>query len=108
MADPAPMAAILERLGYAMIGEIDRNVAQYALDHATIRFEQYPRMDALVEVEGTPDAIERAIDALGMDRHGFTADRLPAFTARFEQRTGIPAAINQHQLAGADKKGSND
>jgi adenylate cyclase class IV len=98
ISDPAPVAAILERLGYAVIGEIDRRVAQYAYDGAVIRFEQYPRMDRLVEVEGPPDAIERAIDALGMDRDGFSADRLPAFMARFERRTGTRAAVNQRQL----------
>src|SRR5687768_3989814 len=89
--DAAPLAAILENLGYAVVGEIDRSVAQYELDGAVIRFERYPRMDALVEVEGPPDAIEQAIAALGLDRGGFSADRLPAFMARFEQRTGTSA-----------------
>jgi len=95
--DAAPMAAILERLGYAVTGEIDRSVAQYALDEATIRFERYARMDPLVEVEGAPDAIERAIVALGMDRAGFSADRLPTFMARFERRTGTRAIVSRRQ-----------
>jgi adenylate cyclase class 2 len=56
-ADPANLAAILERLGYTVTAEIDRHVAQYTLDHAVVRFEMYPRMDALVEVEGPPAAI---------------------------------------------------
>ena len=98
VTDAAPMAVILEQLGYAVTGEIDRRVAQYALDDATIRFERYPHMDALVEVEGTPDAIERAIAALGMDRAAFSADRLPAFMARFEQRTGTRAVVSRTQL----------
>ena len=55
---------------------------QYALDHAVIRFEQYPRMDVLVEVEGPPPAIEHAISALGMRRDAFTAERLLAFVDR--------------------------
>jgi len=108
VAEPAPMAAILERLGYTVVGEIDRRVAQYAFDRAVIRFERYPRMDALVEVEGPPDAIERAIDALGLDRQGFSADRLPAFMARFEQRTGTPAAVNQQQLVDTVKRVPDD
>jgi predicted adenylyl cyclase CyaB len=108
VAEPAPMAAILERLGYTVVGEIDRRVAQYAFDRAVIRFERYPRMDALVEVEGPPDAIERAIDALGLDRQGFSADRLPAFMARFEQRTGTPAAVNQQQLVDIVKRVPDD
>jgi adenylate cyclase class IV len=95
----AELEAILERLGYAVIGEVDRRVAQYALDHAIIRFEEYPRMDTLVEVEGPPAAIERAIEALGMPRQEFSADRLATFIARFEQRTGERAAVSARQLA---------
>ena len=105
--DAAPLAAILEKLGYAVVGEIDRGVAQYELDGAVIRFERYPRMDALVEVEGPPDAIEQAIAALGLDRGGFSADRLPAFIARFEQRTGTPAAVNVRQLRTAGRESTD-
>lgn len=100
--DPADLAAILERLGYTVIGEIDRHVVQYAFDHAVIRFERYPRMDALVEVEGPPASIERAITALGMPRDGFTADRLMAFVDRYESRTGNRAAISDRQRASDD------
>ncbi len=96
--DPSALAGILERLGYSVIGEIDREVVQYAFDRATVRFERYPRMDALVEVEGLPDDIERAIGALGMPREGFSAERLPVFVARFEARTGERAALNRRQM----------
>jgi adenylate cyclase class IV len=96
-ATAADLAAILERLGYTVIGEIDRHVVQYALDHAVVRFELYPRMDTLVEVEGPPAAIERAIAALGMPRQEFTADRLLAFVQRYEARTGARAAISDRQ-----------
>jgi len=101
-SDPADLAAILDRLGYTVIGEIDRHVTQYALDGAVVRFELYPRMDSLVEVEGPPAAIERAIEALGMPRDGFTSDRLLAFVGRYEARTGLQAAISDRQLAGDD------
>lgn len=97
--DPAALAKILHQLGYTVIGEIDRDVVQYALERATVRFERYPRMDALVEVEGQPDDIERAIRALGMPRDAFTADRLPTFVARFEARTGERAALSRRQIA---------
>ena len=97
--DPSALAGILQHLGYTVIGEIDRDVVQYAFERATVRFERYPRMDALVEVEGLPDDIERAIGALGMPRDAFTADRLPAFVARFEARTGERAALNRRQIA---------
>jgi len=97
--DPSALAGILERLGYTVIGEVDRDVVQYAFERATVRFERYPRMDALVEVEGLPDDIERAIGALGMPRAGFSAERLPAFVARFEARTGQRAALTRRQVA---------
>lgn len=99
-SDGSALAAILERLGYAVIGEIDRDVVQYELERATVRFERYPRMDALVEVEGMPEDIERAIATLGLPRAGFSADRLLAFIARFEARTGERAAINRRQVSG--------
>lgn len=91
---------ILLRLGFMITMEIDRDIAQYALGGATIRFETYPRMDVLVEVEGEPDAIESAIDALGIARGRFGTDRLPTFVGRFEQRTGVRAALCDRELAG--------
>ena len=93
-------AAILDRLGYVVTIAIDREVAQYELGGAMIRFERYPRMDDLVEVEGSPDQIERAIAALGLPREGFTAERLPDFVRRFEARTGTSAALSDAELRG--------
>ena len=98
--DGDALVAILERLGYAVTREIERTIVQYELDGATVRFERYPRMDVLVEVEGAPDAIERAILVLGMDRAGFTSERLPAFVERFERRTGQRAALCDRELRG--------
>src|SRR6202171_1965796 len=63
---------ILDRVGFVVTMEIDREIAQYELGGATIRFERYPRMDGVVAGEGTPDAIEEAIAALGMSRGEFT------------------------------------
>jgi predicted adenylyl cyclase CyaB len=94
------LATILDRLGYIVIREIDRDISQYDLDGAVIRFEQYPDMDVLVEVEGVPASIERAIEATGLARSGFTSERLPEFVARFEARTGRRAAICDRELAG--------
>jgi adenylate cyclase class 2 len=85
---------LLARVGFVVTAEIDRQIAQYDLEGASIRFETYPRMDCLVEVEGEPDAIERAIEALGMARGEFTSDRLSNFVDRFEQRTGVRAALS--------------
>ncbi len=94
------LTAILEKLGYVVTREIDRKVIQYRWGAATIRFEIYPRMDILVEVEGEPPVIEEAIATLGMLRGEFTTERLAAFVERFEQRTGVQAAISERELSG--------
>jgi len=99
-ADPHALAAILTQLGYLVTREIDREIAQYDFGGTIVRFECYPRMDVLVEVEGVPDGIERAIAALALPRAGFTADRLPAFVARFQARTGQRAALCLRELEG--------
>jgi hypothetical protein len=57
-------------------------------------------MDVLVEVEGEPDSIESAIEALDMARGLFCSDRLTSFVGRFEQRTGVRAALCARELAG--------
>ena len=92
---------ILMRLGYRVTKAIDRHIVQFELHGAVIRFERYPRMDDLVEVEGEPAAIERAIIALGMTREGFTGDSLASFTERYERRTGTSAALADADLHAA-------
>jgi predicted adenylyl cyclase CyaB len=94
------LSAILGKLGYVVTREIDRKVVQYRLGAATVRFEVYPRMDILVEVEGEPPVIEEAIGALGMLRGEFTTERLRTFVDRFERRTGVQAAISDRELMG--------
>ena len=89
---------IFEKLGLALTSEIDRDIAQYQFGGATVRFETYPRMDVLVEVEGEPKAIEVAIEALGLQRGTFTNERLRDFVSKFEHRTGVRAAISDRQL----------
>ena len=89
---------ILARLGYHMTKAIDRNIIQWQLHGATVRFERYPRMDDLVEVEGDPVAIERAIALLGMRRADFTGDSLATFVSRYEGRNGTTAALSDAEL----------
>lgn len=100
VGDYESVTEILSRLGFVPTIEIDRRIAQYELRGATVRFEEYPDMDALVEVEGTPEAIEQAIVSIGLSRAGFTSERLPEFMARFEARTGRRAALSQAELSG--------
>jgi predicted adenylyl cyclase CyaB len=97
-ADVDAVCVILERLGYVRVREVEREVTVYALDGATVRFERYPRMDTLAEVEGTPDAMERAIAALGVPRGAFTAARLSTFVSEYEARTGHRAALSSREL----------
>lgn len=98
--DREVLAQILANLGFRVIREIDRDIEQYALGGATIRLETYPRMDLLVEIEGQPATIERAIVATGLPRAGFTAERLPEFVARYEARTGERAALCDREQRG--------
>jgi adenylate cyclase class IV len=93
VAEPDALASILDRLGYVVTIAIDREIAQYDLGGAMIRFERYPRMDDLV-------AIERAIAILGLPRAGFTSERLPDFVRRFEARTGTTAVLSDEELRG--------
>lgn len=100
IVEPDVLAEMLARLGYEVTVEIERDIAQYELFGATVRFERYPRLDDLVEVEGAPEQIERAIAALGLPRDGFTSERLPDFVRRFEARTGERAALCHAELRG--------
>ena len=100
VGDPDVFAAILANLGLRLVREIEREIAQYSLAGATVRFERYPRMDDLVEVEGTPEEIEKAIAAMGIPRSAFTSGRLADFVVSFEMRTGIRAAISSRELRG--------
>lgn len=100
VSDPEALAEILTVLGYEVSIALDRVIVQYDLAGAMVRFEHYPRMDDLVEVEGTPEQIEQAITVLGLARDGFTTDRLPDFVRRYEARTGERAALSDADLTG--------
>ena len=89
-ANPHPL---LVALGYDLVHAIDRDVEVYDLGGASVRLERYPDMDILVEVEGVPETIERAIDAMGIGREAFTAESLTEFVRRFEARTGRAASL---------------
>lgn len=100
IADPDTLATILERLDLVVTMRIDRDIWQYELNGAIVRFERYPRMDDLVEVEGAPETIEAAISALALPRDSFTPERLPDFARRYQERTGQFAALSDAELAG--------
>ncbi|HEV8303639.1 MAG TPA: hypothetical protein VGQ25_01645 [Gemmatimonadales bacterium] len=89
--DPQATLVVLRRLGYKIVRRIDRAVEQYRVGDATVRLEWFPAMDVLAEVEGAPDAIERAIAVMGLPRGAFLPESLPYFTAAYEQRTGRAA-----------------
>lgn len=93
--DPEVLRNIVERLGYIETSEIDRHIAQYELGGATVRFEEYPEMDSLAEIEGSPESIEDVIARIGMSRAGFTSERLLDFVMRYEARTGRRAILNR-------------
>lgn len=100
VGDPEVFAVILANLGMRVVREIEREIAQYSLAGATVRFERYPRMDDLVEVEGSPEAIENAIGLIGIPRDAFTTGRLADFVLAFQQRTGLRAAVSSREMRG--------
>ena len=101
VGDALTLATILDRLGFIVTREVDREIWLYTLGAAMVRFEQYPRMDVLLEVEGSPDAIEDAIAITGIPRSAFSDERLLDFVARYEERTGLDAALSDRELANA-------
>src|SRR5205807_1435748 len=71
VSDGDAVVTVLERLGFAVSLRIDRTVEIYRLGQAVLRIEWYPVMDVLLEVEGEPAEIERAIAATGLPRDRF-------------------------------------
>jgi len=96
---PRDIKALVEHLGYVVTSVVDRQIVQYQLGAAMVRFERYPRMDDLVEVEGSPISIESAIRILALPRASFTNERLLDFVRRFEARSGRKAALCEAELA---------
>lgn len=100
VADGGAALGLLEALGFGVTQAIDRYVEVFALVGATLRLEWYPRMDVLLEVEGTPDAIDAGVRATGLPRAVFVPDALPEFVARFEAREGQAAVLSIAELHG--------
>lgn len=98
--DVAAVERIFHALGLRVTREIERDIEIYEGVGATVRFETYPRMDVLLEVEGEPPAIEWAIARTGIPRASFTAERLSDFVRRFESRTGERAALCAREQQG--------
>lgn len=96
--DADSLAEMLDKLGYVVTEKIDREIVQYTIHGATVRFEHYPRMDDLIEVEGEPDDIESAIKALGIPRGEFTDEKLSDFVKQYEARTDKEAALSKEDL----------
>jgi adenylate cyclase class IV len=99
VADPEAAVAILDGLGYEVVMRIDRTISEFAFAGASVRLERYPAMDVLVEVEGAPEAIERAVAATGLDRDRFLPEALPYFVTEYERRTGRRARVSVEDAA---------
>ena len=99
--DGAATLRMLEALGYTVVESIDRYVEVYELEDTVARIEWFPRMDVLVEIEGTPEGIERVIGLSGLGRENCFADSLAIFSRRYQERTGQPGILAEDQLAGA-------
>jgi adenylate cyclase class IV len=97
-SEQVPPEALLEELGFWPVFRIERYVEYFHLGPAELRLEWYPRMDTLIEVEGTAEAIEQGIRATGLAREAFTAESLTAFVERFNARNQAPAALDTADL----------
>ena len=100
LMDAEVLERAFEALGLIVTREIEREIVTFDCRGALVRFEQYPRMDVLVEVEGEPAQIEEAIRLLDLPRASFTSERLAEFVKRFESRTGERAALCARELEG--------
>ena len=89
---------LLTALGYGVWRAIDRFVEVYRVHGAEVRLEWYPRMDVLVEVEGTSEAIEAALGVTGLPRAAFEPEPLAEFIRRYEARTGETAVLAVAEL----------
>ena len=106
--DAETLHDILCATGFVVTREVDRHIASFDLEGTMIRFERYPKMDLLVEVEGEPEQIERAIAVLGIPRASFTTECLADFVKRFEARTGVRAAVSKREMSGDFRYHSDD
>ena len=93
LPDSESALTLLEALRFAVVMTIDRRVEIWRLGSAMLRLEQYPKMDTLLEVEGPPRSIERAVRATGLARAHFLTQSLPYFVAAYERRVGHPARL---------------
>jgi predicted adenylyl cyclase CyaB len=101
VGDASQMSHILNALGFVVTRAIDRHVHVLQFGRATLRFERFPRMDTLLEIEGPEEAIEAAILASGLPRESFSVDRLYMFVQRYQARTGQRAAICDEESSGS-------
>jgi adenylate cyclase class IV len=91
---------IFRALGYEVVHAIDRFVELWHHPDASARLEWYPRMDLLLEIEGTAEGMERLIAALGLDRSHCRPDALNEFAARYAARSRQRAVWAEADLAG--------
>lgn len=99
--DGTQAVRLLEALGYQVVEAIDRYVEVRELHGTVARLEWYPRMDVLIEIEGSADGIEEMIRVTGIPRDQCLSDSLTQFAARYGTRTGTPAILAEAGLAGA-------
>jgi adenylate cyclase class IV len=64
------MKRILHMLGYRVAGTYSKNSENFALPGVKISLDELPKVGWFAEIEGTPSAIKRAAQLLGLEpRH---------------------------------------
>jgi adenylate cyclase class IV len=96
--DGTQAVRLLEALGYQVVEAIDRYVEVSEFQGTVARLEWYPRMDVLIEIEGTAEGIEALVRVIGIPRQDCLSDSLAQFAARYAGRTGSPAVLAEALL----------
>lgn len=99
---------ILGRLGFRRVTRrIDRRIRLFVQGGVSVRVEEYPRMDVLVELEGPPSEVQERIPELGIEEGEWKPWPLPEFVRRFEERTGREALLHRDETdASEDEPGA--
>ncbi len=85
LTDIAAAASILDALGYTEVWRYQKYRQRYDLDGITIELDEMP-FGVFVEIEGAPEAIDKAARALGCTPDDYLRD---TYHALFAAHTGV-------------------
>jgi adenylate cyclase class 2 len=90
VGDPHTLATILAALGFTQVFLGEKFREEFALHGAHIAIDEAP-VGVFVEIEGTPELIERTAAALGKSRADYRLESYPRLYAEWCAERGRPA-----------------